>query len=111
MAWSGRHRNVYTWYIWYREYRLYMIELPRLSIREARDRLADVVDHAERDQPTVITRRGIPAAAVVSIDILRRYLELEEREVNLIIDERMSGRSEVAVPLEDVLRETISRDE
>jgi prevent-host-death family protein len=88
-----------------------MIELPRLSIREARARLADVVDQAGRDQPTVITRRGIPVAAVVPIDTLRRYLELEEREVNLIIDERMSERSEVAVPLEDVLRETLSRDE
>jgi prevent-host-death family protein len=88
-----------------------MIELPRLSIREARARLAEVVDHADRDQPTVITRRGVPAAAVVSVDILRRYLELEEREVNLIIDERMSARSGAAVPVEDVLRETLSRDE
>jgi prevent-host-death family protein len=88
-----------------------MIELPRLSIREARARLADVVDQAGRDQPTVITRRGVPAAALVSIDVLRRYLELEEREVNLIINERMSAHSETAVPLEDVLRETLSRDE
>jgi len=101
---------VYTWYNRYQMYLLYMIELPRLSIREARAQLADVVDQAHRDQPTVITRRGVPVAAVVSTDILRRYLELEEREVNLIIQERSSERSEVAVPLDDVLRETLSRE-
>ena len=87
-----------------------MIELPRLSIRDARARLADVVDQADRDQPTVITRRGVPVAAVVSIEVLRSHLELEERELHLIIDERASERSEAAVPLEDVLRETLSRD-
>ena len=102
--------NVYTWHTRYREYRLSMIELPRLSVREARARLADVVDQAARDQPTVITRRGVPMAAVVSIDMLRRYLELEEREVNLIVNQRMSEGSQVAVPLEDVFRETLSRD-
>jgi prevent-host-death family protein len=88
-----------------------MRELPRLSIREVRARLADVVDQADRDRPTVITRRGVPMAAVVPIEILRRYLELEEDEVNLTITERMSEGSETAVPLEDVLRETVSRDE
>jgi prevent-host-death family protein len=102
---------VYKRYTWYQVYRLYVIELPRLSIRDARSGLADVVDKAARDQPTVLTRRGIPVAAVVSIDILRRYLELEEREINLIIDERRSEGSEAAVPLDDVLRETLSRDE
>ncbi|WP_285597607.1 type II toxin-antitoxin system Phd/YefM family antitoxin [Kineosporia sp. NBRC 101731] len=100
-----------------------MIDLPRLSIRDVRERLADVVDEACHDRPTVITRRGRPVAALVPIDILRRYLELEEREINRIIDERICGHPQSegetedsgapagAVPLETVLRETASRAE
>src|SRR5689334_11315409 len=100
-------------------YHIAMDDLPRLSIREARARLADVVDQADRDQPTVITRRGRPVAAVVPVQILRRYLELEEREINRVVDERMAERAggtpeglpDGAVPLEDVMRETLSRAE
>ncbi|MCD5354997.1 type II toxin-antitoxin system Phd/YefM family antitoxin [Kineosporia mesophila] len=102
-----------------------MIDLPRRSVRDVRERLADVVDEACHDRPTVITRRGRPVAALVPIDTLRRYLELEEREINRIIDERMSGHLQNedesgeaggrtpagAVPLETVLRETVSRAE
>lgn len=79
-----------------------MTELPQESIRDLRAHLADVVERADRHhQPTVITRRGRPVAAVVSIDVLRRYQELEEQELN-----RSAG-----IPLEDVLRETLSRDD
>ena len=88
-----------------------MSELPTESVRDVRSHLADVVDRADReDQATVITRRGKPVAAVVPIEILRRYHEWEEREINRIIDERMSTRS-AAIPLEDVIQETLARDE
>ena len=59
-------------------------------------------------QATVITRRGKPVAAVVSIDVLRKYQDWEERELNRIIDERMADRSN-RVPLEDVIAETLAR--
>jgi len=100
--------HVYTWNTWY--LRL-MTELPQESIRDLRSHLADVVERADRyHQPTVITRRGQPIAAVVSIDVLRRYQELEEQELNRIVDERMAHRG-AGIPLEDVLRETLSRDD
>ncbi|MEU4731060.1 type II toxin-antitoxin system RelE/ParE family toxin [Streptomyces sp. NPDC023588] len=38
-----------------------------------------------------MTRRGKQVAAVVSIEVLRKYLEWEEREINRIIDERMAN--------------------
>ncbi|WSB28511.1 type II toxin-antitoxin system Phd/YefM family antitoxin [Streptomyces sp. NBC_01788] len=57
--------------------------LPTESIRDVRAHLAEVVERADRsDVPTVITRRGKEVAAVVSIEVLRRYQEWEEREIN-----------------------------
>ncbi|OKH97685.1 prevent-host-death protein [Streptomyces sp. CB02923] len=38
-----------------------------VSVREARARLTDLVDRAEQGSPTVITRNGVPVAAVVPI--------------------------------------------
>lgn len=99
---------VYTWNAWYTDV---MSEGSSESIRDVRGHLADVVDRADRDdEPTVITRRGKPVAAVVPIDFLRRYQEWEEREINRIVDERMSSRA-AAVPMEDVIQETLARGE
>ncbi len=48
--------------------------LPTESIRDVRAHLAEVVERADRDDvPTVITRRGKEVAAVVSIEVLRKY--------------------------------------
>ena len=88
-----------------------MSELPSESIRHVRSHLADVVDRADRDdQATVIMRRGKPVAAVVPIAVLRKYHEWEEQEINRIVDDRMSSRS-AAIPMEDVIQETLARNE
>lgn len=85
--------------------------MPTESIRDVRAHLADVVERADRDdQPTVITRRGKEVAAVVSIDVLRKYQQWEEREINRIVDERMTNRA-AGVPIEDVMKETLARSE
>jgi prevent-host-death family protein len=88
-----------------------MCELPTESVRDLRAHLADVVERADRDdQATVITRHGKPVAAVVWIEVLRKYQEWEERELNRIVDERIADRS-ARVPLEDVIAETLARSE
>lgn len=98
-------------YTWVTVYARGMSELPTESIRDLRAHLAAVVERADRDdQATVITRRGKPVAAVVSIEVLRKYQEWDERELNRIIDERMADRSG-SVPLEDVIAETLARSE
>ena len=85
--------------------------MPSESIRDVRSHLADIVDRADRDdQATMITRRGRPVAAVVPIDVLRRYQEWEEREINRVVDERMASRA-ASVPMEDVIQETLARGE
>jgi prevent-host-death family protein len=88
-----------------------MPDYPTESIRDLRAHLAEVVERADRhDQSTVITRRGRPVAAVVSIDVLYRYQEWEEHELNRIVDERTADRHG-SVPLEDVIAETLARRE
>ena len=85
--------------------------LPIESIRDVRAHLAEVVERADReDVPTVITRRGKEVAAVVSIDVLKKYQQWEEREINRVIDERMASPA-AGVPIEDVMRETLARGE
>ncbi|MGO4429309.1 type II toxin-antitoxin system Phd/YefM family antitoxin [Streptomyces sp. MCAF7] len=85
--------------------------LPIESIRDVRAHLAEVVERADRDDvPTVITRRGKQVAAVVSIEVLRRYQEWDVVSINRIIDERMAN-SAAGVPIEDVMRETLARSE
>ncbi|SCE11928.1 prevent-host-death family protein [Streptomyces sp. DvalAA-14] len=85
--------------------------LPIESIRDVRAHLAEVVERADRDDvPTVITRRGKEVAAVVSIEVLRKYQEWEEREINRIIDERMANPA-AGIPIEDIMRETLARNE
>lgn len=94
------------WNIWYIAD---MGEHATASVREVRDHLANVVDRADHDEPTVITRRGQPVAAVVSVGVLRRYQVLEEAELNRIIDERMAD-PEPGIPMEHVMAETLARD-
>jgi prevent-host-death family protein len=92
-------------------YPQFMSELPTETIRDLRAHLAEVIERADRDdQATVITRRGRPVAAVVSMEVLRKYQEWEERELNRIVDDRMADRAG-AVPLEDVIAETLARSE
>ena len=88
-----------------------MTQMPIESIRDVRAHLAEVVERADRDDtPTVITRRGKQVAAVVTIEVLRRYQEWEEREINRLIDERMANPV-AGIPIEDVMKETLERGE
>ena len=42
--------------------------------------------------------------------MLRKYQEWEEREINRIIDERMTNPAP-GIPIEDIMRETLARSE
>lgn len=76
-------------------------------IRHVRSHLSEVVDRAHAE-PTIITRNGRQVAAVVSIDLLRRYEKLDDEETNRIITERMASPAP-GIPLEEVIRETLDR--
>ncbi|MDQ2874604.1 MAG: type II toxin-antitoxin system Phd/YefM family antitoxin [Actinomycetota bacterium] len=52
-----------------------------LSVEEARRRLGDVVTRAAADGAvTVITKNGVPAAAVVPLALLRRIDQDDDQE-------------------------------
>ncbi|XKK36976.1 type II toxin-antitoxin system Phd/YefM family antitoxin [Nocardiopsis sp. ARC36] len=88
-----------------------MSEMQVESIRQVRDHIADVVDRADReDLPTVITRRGREVAAVVPIDMFRRYQQLEEQEIMRMVDERMANPAP-GIPMEQVMAEILERPE
>ncbi|MEE2039575.1 type II toxin-antitoxin system prevent-host-death family antitoxin [Nocardiopsis sp. CT-R113] len=88
-----------------------MSEMQVESIRQVRDHIADVVDRADRDDsPTVITRRGREVAAVVPIDMLRRYQQLEEQEVMRMVNERMANPAP-GIPMEQVMAEILEGPE
>lgn len=80
------------------------------SVRDVRDHLADVVDKAAHDELTIITRHGREVAAVVPIELVREWRRWEEERVVAILDERMRSK-EPAVPMEDVIAETLARPE
>ena len=82
------------------------------SIRELRERIADVVDRAAHDDvPTVITRRGREVAAVVPIETLREWQRWEEQQVTALIDERMRASDGTGATLAEVMAETLARPE
>jgi prevent-host-death family protein len=42
--------------------------MDRVQLREAKARLSEIVDAAERGEPTTITRHGKPVAVVVAVE-------------------------------------------
>lgn len=75
-----------------------------MTLREARNRLAEVVDQVEREHDrVVITRHGKPAAVVISVDdlaSLEETLEVVSRprlvgQTRASLDEMAAGSAEV----------------
>jgi len=89
-------RRVYHWYIRDMD--------NTASIREVRDSLADVVDRATHDEPTIITRRGREVAAVVPIELLREWRTWEEERVVRLVAERAD---EPRYPMDQVMAEVL----
>jgi prevent-host-death family protein len=86
--------------------------VPSESIREAREHLATIVDRAERDgEATIITRRDREVAAIVPIELLREFRILEEREVIRLLAERRAADDGTRYTLEEMMAETLERDE
>ncbi|PSK98791.1 prevent-host-death family protein [Murinocardiopsis flavida] len=87
-----------------------MSEAPTESVREVRQHLADVVDRADRDDTsTVITRRGKEVAAVVPIDVLRKFEYYEEQAIVRMVQERMKN-PEPGIPMDEVMAEFLTEE-
>jgi prevent-host-death family protein len=85
-----------------------MSTTPVEAARHARDHFSEIL---ERDVPTIVTRHGRQIAAIVPIADYRRYEELEEQELHRLIAERKGEAAHPGHSLEEVLAETLARDE
>jgi prevent-host-death family protein len=47
----------------------------QLQVRDAKARLSEVLDAAERGEPTTITRHGKPAGVVVPVEMAKRMYD------------------------------------
>lgn len=87
-----------------RTYNLYhrYMSLPEVKITDARSHLADIVrDASMRDEPTVITQNGRPAAVVVGFEDWKELVA--ERDAR--ITARIRARAAEFVSHEEVVRE------
>ncbi len=84
-----------------------MTTSPELSVSEARERLAAIIDQARAEhQPVYLARRGRRVAAVIDADDLDRILELAEDMADIREAERareqMRATGQVPVPWDEV---------
>lgn len=78
--------------------------VPIRSIREVRRHLADVVDRADRHESTIITRHGNEVAAVVPIEVLRRFDYYEDQAIVRMAEDRMKNPAP-GIPMGEVMAE------
>ncbi|MGW4382972.1 type II toxin-antitoxin system prevent-host-death family antitoxin [Kitasatospora sp. NPDC004531] len=81
-----------------------------LTMREARDRLAEVAERATHDDVTVLTRHGKEVAAVIPISMLRQYRVWEEQEDLRLVRKAMAEDGPTAT-LAEMMAETMARPE
>jgi prevent-host-death family protein len=79
-----------------------------VPLREARGRFGELVEHAQHEDPVVLTKHGKPVAAIVPIDLLEAFERFEEERIARLIDER---RNSPTVSYDEVLDETLARPE
>ena len=66
------------------------------QLQEAKNRLSELVDASTRRGPQIITRRGVPAAVVMSVE---EYRKLTRPQQNLVQFFRESPLAEVELDL------------
>ncbi|MCX4551475.1 type II toxin-antitoxin system Phd/YefM family antitoxin [Streptomyces sp. NBC_01387] len=71
-----------------------------VSVREARAQLARILDAAQEGTPTVISRAGVPVAAVVPFEA---YSALEDAADQLLAREAVQHLGEPTVGMAEVL--------
>ena len=88
-------------------YNTYMTPMESLTVSEARQQLAAIIDHARTvHEPVYLTRRGRRVVAVIDADDLANILELAEDMADIRAAEEaraeMKATGEIAIPWEKV---------
>jgi prevent-host-death family protein len=87
-----------------------MTTSPELSVSEARERLAAIIDQVRADhKPVYLTRRGRRVAAVIDADDLDRILDLAEDMADIReaeqAREQMTASGQTPIPWVEVKAE------
>lgn len=56
------------------------------SLQDAKNKLSAVVDAAQRGEAQIVTRRGVPAAVVVSMEVFEKLQRSEHARTPSFID-------------------------
>jgi prevent-host-death family protein len=56
------------------------------SLQDAKNKFSAVVDAAQTGEAQVVTRRGVPAAVVVSVELFERLQQQEKAQAPSFID-------------------------
>jgi antitoxin Phd len=63
---------------------------PAWSLQDAKNRFSAVVEAAQRGEPQLVTRRGVPAVVVLSADEYARLKALEEQHAPSFVDQLLA---------------------
>lgn len=89
-------------------YHRYMSSIRVEAARQVRDHFAEVID---RSEPTIVARHGRQVAAIIPIDDFRRFEELENLELHRLLEQRRGELGQPGFSLDEVLQETLTRNE
>jgi antitoxin Phd len=60
------------------------------SVQDAKNKFSAVVDAAEHGKAQLVTRRGIPAAVVISVGEFEKLKQLEAQQLPTFVDHLLS---------------------
>jgi antitoxin Phd len=63
---------------------------PAWSLQDAKNRFSAVVEAAQRGEPQLVTRRGVPAVVVLSADEYARLKALGEQHAPSFVDQLLA---------------------
>ena len=66
------------------------MQTEKWSLQEAKNRFSAVVDAAKKGKAQVVTRRGVPAAVVLSIEEFEKFQRFEAAQSPSFIDHLLS---------------------
>ena len=61
------------------------------SLQDAKNRFSAVVDAAQQGEAQVVTRRGVPSAVVISVEVFEKLQQQEKSATPNFIEHLLSG--------------------
>ncbi len=66
------------------------MQIEKWSLQDAKNKFSSVVDAAQKGKAQVVTRRGVPAAVVLSIEEFEKFQRFDAAQTPSFIDHLLS---------------------